>query len=99
MNDKRQSETFFVREAAKADRDCKLKEDLIELSLVRTQSFDYEGSKGHWRRNHIIKQVEDMTDCLATNLGKVFEYNVFEYCYLFNHIRGHNKECENGLDF
>ena len=90
-NDKRRGEAYYDREAAKAVSDCKLKKDLIESPLVRT--FDYGGSKGYWMGNHIIQQVEDVTDCLKTTLG-----TGFEYCYLFDHSSGHAKKHENGLD-
>jgi hypothetical protein len=64
---------------------------LIESPLVRT--FDYGGSKGYWTGNHIIQQVDDVTDCLKTTLG-----SGFEYYYMFDHSSGHAKKCENGLD-
>ena len=72
INDKRRGEAYFDREAANAVNDCMLKKELLELSLVRT--FDYGGSKGFWLGNHIIQQVEDVTDCFKTTLGNGFEY-------------------------
>jgi len=45
-------------------------------------------------RSHIIQQVEDITDCLKTNLG-----DRFEYCYLFDHSSGHAMKPEHGLDY
>ena len=62
INDKRRGETYFDRKAAKPVSDCEQKKDLIGVPLVRT--FDYGGSKGYWMGNHIIQQVEDVTECL-----------------------------------
>jgi hypothetical protein len=91
INEKRRDETYFDREVSKAVNDSKLKMELIESPLVRT--FDYRSFKGCWMGNHKILLVEDITDCLKTNLG-----NGFEYRYLFDHSTGHAKKPDNGLD-
>ena len=48
---------------------------------------------GYWTGNHMIVQLEDCIDCLEVVYG-----DNHGFVFMFDHISGHVKQRNNGLD-
>jgi hypothetical protein len=56
-------------------------------------TFEYGAdSDGYWNYNHMVLQLEDCVDVLK------HLYPEYDYLFLFDHSRGHDKQREDGLN-
>ena len=91
MNEKRKGIEYFDKVAAKDVLNTTKKSPLTESPFVRL--FEFGGSNGYWTGNHMLVQSIDCIYCLDV----VFDGH-FQYAFLYDYSRGHEKKRAGGLD-